>query len=289
MDDRQAEPITGEIVPAGFPELNDNLKTVVHAIDNLIEEQHAANILSMWRVGQLLHEIDTNPENYLTEKQRSQHIAPSSLLFRVYDRVYTPEQFSSAIRLHEAYPSEPAIAALVNKRCPTKPNWRITASHVQLLLTVNDETKRQVIEERCVKEAYTTKALAVELRELHGKGKKERSPSAPKGLKQRVYDLLEHQRAFIARSEKLWMADGGLYDAIAGASPTQLTDTIKGYIAEIRENFEKLAGMVERQHSLCGKMMAHIQSVDVGEDADAEGADIETPAQSAVKNKSITR
>lgn len=293
-DDKELTPLTGEIVPAVMPELHENLKNVVFTIDNLMAEQHAANILSMWRVGQLLNEIDTNPEKYLTEAQRSQHIAPSALLFRVYDRVYTPDQFASAVRLHDAYPTELDIRALVDKRCPTKPNWRITASHVQLLLTVDDDNKRQVMEERCVKEAYTTKALAVELRELHGKEKKARKPAAPKGLKQRVYDLLEHQRAFISRSEKLWMADDGLYDTIAAASPTQLTDTLKGYIAEIRENFEKLADIVEKHHSVCGKILVHIQNADSGEGADpasaenAEDAD-EPVSQQPAKLKSITR
>jgi hypothetical protein len=291
-DSKEIAAIQGEIVRADMPEMHENLRKVVEQLDDLIAEQHAANIMALWSVGNLLREIDTNPENYLTEDQQRRHIAPSALLLQAYDRVYTAEQFSTAARLFDSYPSKGAIAALVNKRCPTRPNWRITASHVQLLLTVADEGQRQVIEERCVKEAYTTKALAVELSELHGKERKTRDPVAPKGLKQQVYDLLEHQRKFLSRSEKLWLEDGGLYDSIMTASPSQLTDTIKGYINEIRDNFEKMQRIVDIHHSLCGKILVHIQDAAGTEEDDSDSDSEDEPAvdtSSSRKFKPITR
>lgn len=289
-DSTEMTPIVGEIVSASRPEMHENLQKVVHALDDLIAEQHAANIMAMWRVGQLLHEVDTNPENYLTPEQRSRHIAPSAILLQAYDRVYTPDQFATAIRLHESYPSEQAIHALIDKRCPTKPNWRMTASHVQLLLTVNDESQRHVIEERCVKEAYTTKALAVELSEFHGKTKRTRDPVAPKGLKQQVYDLLEHQRKFISRSERLWLEDEGLYDTLASTSASKLTPTIRGYLAEIRENFEKMQHLVERHHSLCGRIMARVEESETEDSASDDEDDAASVREaSSGKMKSITR
>jgi hypothetical protein len=240
----------------------------------------------MWRVGELLNEIETNPDNYLTDEQKSRHTSPSALLFNVYSKVYTPDQFNMALRLHDNYPSRPAIAALINKRCPTKPTWRLTASHVQLLLSVADQGQRKVIEERCATEAYTTRALAVELTELHGKDKKkERGPVALKGLKQQVYDLLEHQRKFITRSEKLWIEDDGMYDDLMNASPSKLTDTIRGYMAEVSENFEKLRHIIDVHRNYCEQVLIRLQNIDT--DAAAETAD--TADKDEESFKSINR
>jgi predicted Rdx family selenoprotein len=254
-----------------LPEMHENLQRAIYTLDSLIAEQHAANIMAMWRVGELLHDIETNPDTYLTDDQKSHHVSPSALLYQVYNKIYTPEQFSTALRLHENYPSMPAITALINQRCPTRPNWRLTASHVQLLLTVSDQEQRKVIEDRCVQEAYTTKALLVELNELHGiEKKKERSPSAPKGLKQRVHDLLEHQRKFITRSEKLWVEDDGLYDAIMNAPSSKLSGTIRGYLSEVEEQFEKMRELVIQHQTLLAQVSKRLAEIDDAEEATEE-------------------
>lgn len=266
------------LVHYDLPEMHENLQKVVYEINSLMEEHHAANIMAMWRLGGILHEIETNPDSYLTDAQKSQHVSPSAIVFQVYNKVYSSDQFNSALMLFENYPSREHISGLINKRCPTKPTWRFTASHVQLLLTIPDAKQRQVFEERCASEAYTTKALAVELTELHGKDKKEHVPRAPKGLKQRVYDLLEHQRKFISRSEKLWLEDGGLYDDLMNVSPTKLTPTIRGYMTEIAENFEKLRHIVEVHQRVCGAAIVRAQNIDT--DAEQAAAEIEDNTES---------
>lgn len=236
-------------------DLNENLVGVINQIDALITEQHAANIMALWRVGELIHEIDNNPEKYLKPEQQSQHVVPSMLLFKAFDNAYKPEQFETARVLYETYSDARAIEELIQRRCPTRPGWRITASHVQLLLTVNDPDQRKVLEERCAREAYTTKALSVELSEIRGEGKlRDRAPSAPKGLKQRIYDLLDHQRKFIARSERLWLNDDGLYDAIVNSPPEKITETMRGYFEEISANFDKLRELVQEHQALCQKV-----------------------------------
>lgn len=257
--------IQAELVNADVGDLHENLQHVIARIDDLMTEQHAANIMTMWRVGELIAEIDNNSEKYLTEEQRAKHVSPSALLFHVFHKVYTPDQFDNARRMYESYSTQEAIEGLINRRCPARPGWRVTASHVQLLLTVQDPEQRKVIENKCAEEAYTTKALAVELNELLGisKKKKDRSPSAPKGLKQRVYDLLENQRKFIARSEKLWLEDdNGLYTELMNTSATKLTPTIRGYLTEIMENFDKLSGIVEEHQQLCKRVSEVIEQME---------------------------
>lgn len=266
-----------------IPELHANLVKAIYALDGLIAEQHAVNITAMWEVGNLLHDIEVNPDAYLTDAQKSQHISPAALLYRVYNKIYTPDQFSTALRLRENCPDRAAVISLINQRCPTRPNWRLTASHVQLLLTVNDQEQRKVIEERCVQEAYTTKALLVELSELHGAAKKrERKPTAPKGLKQRVYDLLEHQRKFLTRSEKLWTEEDGMYDAVMNASPDKMTDTIRGYLAEVDENFTKLQELVTIHQRLCAQVADKLAAIDEA-DEPADDFDAEPRDSSAAK------
>ena len=269
------------IVRASLADMHANLRSVVGQIDEMITEQHASNILTMWRIGELMHEIDTNPANYLTEEQQSQHLSPSALLASFFNKTHNPEQFEISRNFFEQYPTKDDITRLIHARCPARPNWRLTASHVQLLLSVPDPDQRKVIESRCVKEAYTTRALAVELSELRGEPKKaEKRLTAPKGLKQRVYDMLEHQRKFIARSEKLWLADDGLYDAIMNASPSQLNETIRGYLAEIDENFEKLQAAVQDHRAMIRRVDELLEKIDA-ESADAATDDGSTPAPHA--------
>jgi hypothetical protein len=290
--------ISGQII--NVKDVNANLQRVISQIDLLITEQHAANIMAMWRIGGLINEIENNAEKYLTEEQQSQHVNPSMLLVQAFNGSYTPDHFDKARNLFESYSEPAAIEALVNLRCPARPNWRLTASHVQMLLTVADPDQRKVLEERCANEAYTTKALAVELSELTGKDKKkERSPTTPKGLKQKVYDLLEHQRKFITRSEKLWVEDDGLYDILMNSPASKLTDTLRGYFTEIVENFEKMHELVQIHQQMCQKVAemmdkhADVESTaeDV-DDSDASGnedTDADNLWHTKPKGKGITR
>jgi hypothetical protein len=267
-------------------DLHGNLQQIVMQVTELVTEQHAANIMAMWRIGKILTDIDNDPENYLTDEQRSNHVSPSALLLHAFNKIYTADSFNISRQLYENYPSQDAIDNLINRRCPARPTWRVTASHVQLLLTVQDPDQRKVIEDKCVSEAYTTKALAVELNEMRGEEKRAtRSPSAPKGLKQRVYDLLEHQRKFIARSEKLWIEDDGLYDALMNASTTDITETIRGYMTEVIENFHKMHEVIDTHQALCRKFEDHISADEEDEDLDDEVA----PHFAPEKKKGITR
>jgi hypothetical protein len=273
-------------------DLHNNLVEVIRKIDELITEQHAANIMALWRVGELIHEIDNSPEKYLKPEQHSQHVIPSMLLFQAFDQSYRPEQFEMARTLYETYSTPAAIGDLIQKRCPSRPGWRITASHVQLLLTVADPDQRKVLEERCAQEAYTTKALSVELNEIRGPGKaREKSPTAPKGLKQRIYDVLEHQRKFIARSEKLWLSDDGLYDTIMNSPADKVTDAMRGYMEEITANFEKLHELVQIHQSVCQRVNEFIAKIDEENACAAEEPVIvdAVPASSFHKVQSLTR
>lgn len=258
-------------ISTGFADMHENLQKVINNIDEMITEQHAANILTMWRVGEIIYDLETDPDKYLTDAQKSQHVSPFALLAGFFSKTYAPDQFNMARVLYENYPSKESISALVYARCPARPNWRITASHVQLLLAIPDKDQREVVAQRCIKEAYTTKALSVELTELRGAAKRaEKKLTAPKGLKQRVYDLLEHQRRFIARSEKLWLSDDGLYDAIMNASPTQLNATIRGYLTEIDENFEKLQEAVQDHRNMIRRVGELLEKIDADAANEAE-------------------
>jgi hypothetical protein len=281
-------------------DLHENLVNVINTIDKLITDQHAANIMALWRVGELLYEIDNNSTNYLTPEQQSQHVNPSALLANAFNGMYTAENFDTARQLFESYSTEDAIAALVNMRCPTRPGWRLTASHVQMLLTVADPDQRKVLEKQCAKEAYTTKALSVELNEISGKEPREKRPTAPKGLKQRVYDLLEHQRKFISRSEKLWLEDDGLYDAIMNSPASSVTETMCGYFTEIIENFDKISELVRDHQAICQKVAQFIDAAGEATAAQDEAAgaepdeadesdDLDQWAPKQKTQKSITR
>jgi hypothetical protein len=105
--------------------------------------------------------------------------------------------------------------------------------------------------------------LATELQEIRGKQKNSGlTHQAPKGIKQQIYDLLQHQRRFIARSEALWLCEksDNIYDDIANASPTKLDETTMGYFNEVVENFSKLSDIISDHVAMCTKVQEELNS-----------------------------
>jgi t-SNARE complex subunit (syntaxin) len=71
-----------------------------------------------------------------------------------------------------------------------------------------------------------------------------------------LLDLLNYQKRFIARSEKLWLAEDtdNIYDDVANASPEKLDEIIVGLFAELRQNFDKMSDMVADHVAMCRKV-----------------------------------
>ena len=245
------------------------LQDVVTEIDHLFSDAQAASLTAYWRIGRLITEVKGDPEQYLTAEQQSQHIDGASLLVSIFAPVYTAEQLRGAVTFFDKYPSEAEITRLLGMRCPDRPRWRLTTSHVQLLTQIPDDAQRSAVEEKCAEEAYTARALANELQEMRGKQKNSgRTHQAPKGLKQQIHDLLQHQRRFIARSETLWLSEkrDNIYDDIANASPSKFDVTTQGYFAEIVENFSKMSDIVADHVAMCAKVQEELNSREDNED-----------------------
>jgi hypothetical protein len=243
--------------------LTPALQDVVSEIENLFSDIQVANLTSFWRVGRLITEVRDDPERYLTPQQQAAHVDGASLIISIFAPIYTAEQLRGAVNFFEKYPSEGEITRLLAMRCPDRPRWRITTSHVQLLSQIPDDTQRQAIESKCAEEAYTARTLATELQEIRGKQKNSgRTHQAPKGIKQQIYDLLQHQRRFIARSEALWLCEksDNIYDDIANASPTKLDETTMGYFNEVVENFSKLSDIISDHVAMCTKVQEELNS-----------------------------
>lgn len=267
------------------------LQKVVTKIDRLFAEAQATNIQTFWHIGRLISEVRGDPDKYLTAEQQSAHVDGEALLMSVFAPVYSTEQLRGAVTFFERYPAEGELNRLLELRCPERPRWRLTASHVQLLAQIPDDDQRSAVEERCVEEAYTARALAQELQELRGKKRPGagRTHEAPKGLKQQVVDLLNHQRRFITRSEHLWLNEesDNIYDDIANAPPAKLDETVRGYLREIEENFSRLSDIVADHVAMCRKIREEILSRPETPAADEAEADEEPrPAKS---RSSMTR
>jgi hypothetical protein len=268
--------------------LTPALQDVVSEIDNLFGDIQIANMTAFWRVGRLITEVRDDPERYLTAEQQTAHIDGASLLMSIFAPVYTVEQLRGAVNFFEKYPSEGEITRLLAMRCPDRPRWRLTTSHVQLLAQVPDDSQRAVLEEKCAEEAYTARALATELQEIRGKQKNSgRTHQAPKGLKQQIYDLLQHQRRFISRSESLWLSENkdNIYDDVVNASPTKLDETVRGYWNEVVENFQKLSDLVSDHEAMCAKVKRELDSRENEEDEEEE----EAPKRRNKARSDITR
>lgn len=269
--------------------LTDEMQSVVSQIDQIFADVQTSSLTAFWQVGQLITDVRNRPEVYLTDEQRSAHVDGASLIISIFAPIYTAEQLRGAVNFFERYPSEADITRLLSLRCPDpeRPRWRLTISHVQLLSQVADDEQRATLEEKCVEEAYTARNLALELQELRGKQKNSgRTHRAPKGLKQQLLDLLSHQRRFIARSEKLWLSEDSdnIYDDIANAAPEKLDATMRSFLAELTENFDRMGDMVADHVAMCRKINEMLEKL---EDEAGEEEDEEQPVTK--KKSDITR
>jgi hypothetical protein len=279
-----------ELTQEQMDSLTPRMREVIAEIDQIFGDVQAASLTAFWRVGKIITDVRNSPEEYLTDEQQSQHVDGASLIISIFSPIYSAEQLRGAVSFHEKYPSMAEVTRLLGMRCPDRPRWRLTVSHVQLLSQIPDDNQRQVLEEKCADEAYTARSLALELQEIRGKrGKSGRAHRAPKGLKQQIQDLLQIQRRFIARSEKLWLSEesDNLYDDIANTPPEKIDLNIRNLFAEVVENFSRLSDLVADHVAMCAKIDEQvIQRLDE-ENETEEDAAAEAPAPK--RRKSIQR
>lgn len=259
--------LSGEIVHAGeissdVGELTPALQKVVARIDKLFGDIQTTNILAFWNIGRLIFEVQGDPDKYLTREQQAAHVDGEALIMSIFAPVYSADQLRNAVLFFERYPAESELNRLLSMRCPERPRWRLTTSHVQLLAQIPDDSQRLAIEEKCAEEAYTAKTLAGELQEIRGKKRPGagRTHETPRGIKQQVTDLLNSQRRFIKRSDQLWLNEkrDNIYDDIANASPTKLDETVRGYFKEIEENFDRLSDIIADHRAMCRKIREEV-------------------------------
>jgi hypothetical protein len=270
--------------------LTDEMQNVVSEIDQIFGDVQSASLTAFWQVGKLITEVKNEPDKYLTPEQRAAHVDGASLIISIFAPIYTADQLRGAVNFHERYPSESDITRLLSLRCPDpdRPRWRLTVSHVQLLSQVADDDHRAKLETKCAEEAYTARNLSLELQELRGKQKNSgRTHRAPKGLKQQILDLLTHQRRFIGRSEKLWLNEeqDNIYDDVANTPPKKLDTSIRSFLAEMTENFDRLSDLVADHVAMCRKINELIEKMDEA----AEDEEDEAPQGVSKKKSDITR
>lgn len=251
-------------------EITSAMSHVVMEIDKLLAEHQAASLQTYWLVGKLIADVEHDPDTYLTESQRSANIDPGNLLMHMFEKIYTPEQLRMTQRFFEMYPKEKDLKNLINLRCPERPMWRLTVSHVQILTTVPDSEQREALTSQCAEEAYTARALAAEVQEIRGTKNSNagRHHQAPKGLKQQVQDVINFQRRFISRSEKLWLEDSGVYDSVANAPSQKRSEALHNFLDEIRKNFDTMRELIDTHIALCEKAQAAISTDEESEETE---------------------
>lgn len=272
--------------------MTPELRNVVGEIDQLFEDVQVASLNAYWNIGRLITEVQQQPDVYLTDEQRAAGVDGASLLLSVFSPLYSADQLRGAINFYEKYRSEEALAHLLELRCPDRPRWRITTSHVQLLSQIPDDEQRQAIEEKCAEEAYTAKTLANELQELRGKQKNSgRTHQSPKGLKQQIFDLLQHQRRFIARSETLWLNEkkDNIYDDIVNAPVSKIDEAVQGYIDEVVGNFDKLSDIIADHIAMCRKIAEELSSRQDAQEHESEEESTDVVESQTPRRSSITR
>ena len=297
-DSKNKEISTGEVVYPGevSPEIGDlspALSKVIVEIEQLFVEAQKTSISALWSIGFLIAEVSSNPDKYLTDQQQAAYVDATSLIMSIFAPVYSADQLRSAVLFFEKYPSEHELNRLLTMRCPERPRWRLTASHVQLLAQIPDDTQRAAIEEKCAEEAFTARTLAGELKEVKGtrKAGAGRTHEAPKGIKQQVADLLNHQRRFIGRSDQLWLNEesDNIYDDLANTAPDKLDATVRGYFNEIEENFSRLSDIIADHVAMCRKLREEVFDKTEVADEDVDEEEITDAEPKRKPHSNITR
>lgn len=254
--------------------LTPDMRAAVEYIGNAFETIQETSLRSFWKIGRMLEQVNADPERYLTDEQRMSGVSSYGVLVSIFAPVYSAEQLRQALSFYTAYPTEQDIDRLIQMRCPERPRWRMTVTHAQLLAQVSDPDKREALENQCAADAYTARSLALELQELRGKGNQTgRKHRSPRGIKQQLLDLLEHQRKFIARSEKLWLAEDAeetVYDTFINTPPAEIDATLTAYFHEISENFDAMLSLITIHKRLCVKIDQELFSDENSSDEEAE-------------------
>jgi hypothetical protein len=278
------------------PELSARLQAVVQEIDGLFGDAQTASLTAFWQIGQRIHDVSTNPDEFLTAAQKAAHVDPSALLVSVFSPVYSAEQLRSAEAFFERYPTERELERLLALRSPDQPKWRITTSHVQLLTQVSDDDQRAALEEKCADEALPAKTLANELQEIRGKkpggGRKHQ---APKGIKNQLYDLLQHLRRLVNRSETLWLGDENIYDDYMNAAPNKRDGVPHEYFTELGDLLVKASDVIGDHIALYNKVAEALDDTEAStesedtEDTESADSDLAADARRAAAAAAATR
>lgn len=267
---RQANAVTARVNNEEI-ELTANMRSAVDEIDQLFGEAQAASLAAYWQIGKKITEVSADPDNYLTEAQRSAHVDAGSLLISLFAPVYSADQLRGAEAFFDKYPSERELQRLIEMRCPDRPRWRITTSHVQLLTQISDDDQRRALEEKCAEEGLPAKTLATELQELRGKKSKGgRKHQAPKGIKNQLHDLLAHLQRFIGRSQTLWLGDENIYDELVNTSPSKRDDVVMSHFRDIVAKLTELSDVVGEHIAMANRAMEAMEPEEAEDEEDTE-------------------
>lgn len=257
-------------------ELTDGMREAVEAIDQLFGDAQEASLRAYWEIGKKINEVNADPDTYLTEAQRSAHVDPSSLLISLFAPVYSADQLRGAEAFYDKYPTERQLKRLIDMRCPDRPRWRLTTSHVQLLTQISDDDQRSAVEEKCAEEALTAKSLATELHEIRGKKSKGgRKHQSPKGIKNQLHDLLQHLQRFVGRSQTLWLGDENIYDELVNTSPSKRDSVVMSHFRDIVEKLTEMSDVIGDHIAMANRAMEAIEpseeSTDENEAEESDG------------------
>jgi hypothetical protein len=268
------------------------LRDVIDEIDQIFGDVQVAGLTSFWRIGKIIYDVRVNPEEYLTPDQQASQIDGASLITAIFAPIYSADQLRNAVNFYEKYPSMADVNALLSLRCPDRPRWRMTISHAQMLAQIPDDDQRATLAEKCAEEAYTARNLAMELQDIRGNLRPGagRRPSAPKGLKQQMQDLLQNQRRFIARSEKLWLSHDteNFYDVVANTPPEKIDANMHNLLAEIAENFIRMSDLVADHGVMCARVRDQLAAQESAAE-ESDDADSDAGAATTRRQRNFTR
>jgi hypothetical protein len=115
-------------------EMNSKLRTIVREIDGFFTDAQSASLTAFWEIGRRIARVSANPDEYLTQAQKDMRMSVRLRCWCLFLLPCIPRTSCGAPRrFTRNIPSQGELDRLRDLRCPEKPHWRLSTSHVQLL------------------------------------------------------------------------------------------------------------------------------------------------------------
>lgn len=222
------------------------------ALDAATQSIRETNLRFYHRVGAVCLEIRSAPEKYnATDGTAALDLLSEALLL-------APRVLTTARTFAENYPAG-QLDELINLK-NTESDFQLNWGHVNFLLTVHEEEKREEFAKQAVESQWSPGELHEKIKESRGGplrgGRPHKQPtSAMAGIRQ----MQKATKTWLAKFKSVWHGDNCVFAGLCADDDTSISDmlAILGYL---RDELDELADSATEARNLAEETYKHLQN-----------------------------